>query len=256
MISRYEVMLDGVPLSSMHDELMILDVQHTPAQRQANVARKAKGHGGYVSGIYQQQTTVSVLFELHVYDIRERQRVCDEIATAAINCKILQTSDRPGKRLHVICDQPPAIESAQQWTSQIAMTFSAYSIPFWEETAPAVVTLTGTAKTDTLFVPGNAGETFVDVEVSAPSGISSLTISAGSNTIALTGLSVAAGGVIKVTHDENGILSIKNGNTSILSHRTAVSSDDLLVISGKRNNVSVSANNAVSCRFSARGVWL
>ena len=256
MISRYEVMLDGVPLSSMHDELMILDIQHTPAQRQANVARKAKGNGGYVSGIYQQQTTVSVLFELHVYDIRERQRVCDEIATAAINCKILQTSDRPGKRLHVICDQPPAIESAQQWTSQIAMTFSAYSIPFWEESVPASIALSGTSKTGSFFVPGNAGETFVDVEVTAPSGISSLTISVGSTTIALTGLSVAAGGVVKMTHDENGILSIKNGNTSLLSHRTAASSDDLLVISGKQNNVSISANKAVSCNFKARGVWL
>ena len=256
MISRYEVLLDGVPLSSMHDQLMILDIQHTPAQRQGNMSRKAKGNGVYISGLYQQQTTVSISFELHVYSIHERQRICDNIATMAMNCKILQTNDRPGKRLRVTCDQPPAIESAQQWTAPITMTFSAYAIPFWEESVPASVALTGTNKTGTLFVPGNAGETFVDVEVSAPSGISSLTISAGSTTITLTGLSVAAGGVIKVMHDENGILSIKNGNTSLLGHRTAASSDDLLVISGKRNNVSVSANNAVSCKFNARGLWL
>lgn len=256
MISRYEVTLDGVALSSVHDQLMILDVQHSPGQRQATTARKAKGNGVYITDLYQAQTTVSIVFELHIYDTRERQRVCQDIASKAMQCKILQTSDRPGQRLHVICDQPPAIESAQQWTTPIVMTFSAYSLPFWEESAPASITLSGTSNTGSFFVPGNAGETFVDVEVTAPSGMSSLTISVGSTTISLTGLSVAAGGVVRMTHDENGILSIKNGNTSFLSHRTAASSDDLLVISGKRNNVSVSANNSVSCNFKARGVWL
>lgn len=256
MISRYEVILDGVTLSSIHNDLMILDIQHTPAQRQATTARKAKGNGVYITDLYQAQTTVTILFELHIYDIEERQRVCQEIATMAMNCKILETNDRPGQRLHVICDQPPAIESALQWTSPIMMVFSAYSLPFWEESEPSIVTISGTNQNETLFVPGNAGETFLDAEITASSAITSLTISSGSTTISLIGLSVAAGGVVKVTHDENGILSIKSGNTSLLSHRTAASSDDLLVVSGTNNLVAISANNAVSCKFSARGVWL
>lgn len=256
MISRYEVFLDGIALSSMHDQLMILDVQHTPAQRQATSARKAKGNGVYISDLYQAQTTVSISFELHIYSIVERQLVCQEIASKAINCKFLQTNDRPGQRLHVICDQPPTIESALQWTAPLTMVFSAYEIPFWEELFPATINLSGTSESGTLFVPGNAGETFVDVDITASDEISTLTISAGSTTITLTGLSIAAEGVIKMTHDENGILSIKNGDTSLLNRRTAASSDDLLVISGRQNNVSISANNAISCQFSTRGVWL
>lgn len=256
MISRYEAWMDGVALSDMHDELMILDIQHTPAQRQATTARRAKGNGAYVSNIYQAQTTVTILFELHVYDTRERQLVCQRIAGWAMDGSILQVSDRPGQQLHVICDQPPAIESVLQWTSPITMVFSAYSLPFWEESVPALLTLTGTSANNTLFVPGNAGETYVDAEITANGALTTLTLTAGNTTISLTGLSVASGGVIKVAHDENGILSIKYGNTSLLNKRTAASADDLLVTSGKLNRMAVSANKSVSCQFNARGVWL
>lgn len=256
MISRYEVTLDGVELSSVHDDLMILDIQHTPAQRQATTARKAKGNGVYISNLYQAQTTVTILFELHIYDIKERQRICQQIARMAMNCKILETNDRPGQCLHVTCDQPPAINSALQWTAPIAMTFSGYAIPFWQEIEPVTLTLEGDNETGELDVPGNAGETFVDVYITSISGISEVTISAGETTITLTGLSVSQGGVISITHDDNGILSIKVGNMSLLWRRTAASSDDLLVISGEVNNVAISANNAVSCEFRARGIWL
>lgn len=251
MISRYKATMDGVLLNSIHEMLQVLDIRYETSEMQRNMARRASGSGVYATNPYRQSTSVTIDFELHIYDTRERQRVCQQVIQWARG-SVLQTSDRPGQRLHVVCDGYPAIESALRWTDPLSVTFTAYALPYWEEEFPATATLTNAS--GTLFVPGNVSEqgAKVDAEITANAALTALTLAVGSNSITLSGISVPKNGKIIVSHDENGHLSIKYGNTSLLNKRTG--SDDLLAENGKTSTVRVSGNAA--CKFSVRGLWM
>ena len=253
MISRYDAIIDGVALSTFHDQLMVLDIGYPSGQRQNTLSKMAKGHGYYLTDKSQSQISVVVSFELHIYDPMVRNRVCQQIAEWAMKGSILETSDRPDQRLHIVCDQPPTIASARGWTEPIEMVFTAYELPFWEETHPAILNLTGNTEGN-VYVPGNADDALVDAQITCTAAISDITIRAGQTSITLTGISVPAGGVINISHDEDMILAIKYGNTSLLSKRTG--SDYLMVPSGERSTFSISASGATTTKFMVRGLWL
>lgn len=253
MISRYEAYMDGIPLSTLHPNILIRDIKHGTASKQRQTQEIANRSGLMVLGSKFGQKTVEIEFDLRIYDTRERQVVIQKIQQWA-NGEILETSDREGQRLHVSCDDYPVIESVLGWTDTLAITFTAYDQPFWQNKTPSVVTLVGDDEDGVLFVPGNAGEAYAEVEVTPSQTIDDLTVTVGDTSITLDDLNTDA--VIKIGYDEKGIQYIKAGTTSILSKRTANSSDDLIAICGKKNAVAVEADHSVTAKFSVRGLWL
>lgn len=254
MISRYEAYMDGVPLSSLSENLLILDISHSAANIENRTMQFANRHGLYVYDRYKESASVTISFELHIYDIAQRQAVCQEVARWALNGKELQTNDRPGQRLRVVCDEPPVIESALGWTAAISMTFSGYIVPFWEEIVPAVAYVSN--GDGTLFVPGNGGKTVVECTVEPVATITSITLGCGNTSITLSGISVSSSQTLKISYDDNMNLQIKRGNVSYLNKRTAASSDDLLAVCGQNNALTVTADQSVLATFSARGLWI
>ena len=248
MISRYELSLNGVSLSSFHPSLMVLDIQYADPQFEIITAAMATRPGAYVTHQTAGSAAVKVLFELHCPDIKERRRTLDRITAWAMAGGTLQTSDRPEHILSVICTAPPAL-TAKDFTAPLSITFSAYNPPFWQDKIPAVTT------GSSLYVPGSVPPSIaraqVDADITATAAITSCSIAIGSTTIALSGISIPSGGVIKIAHN-NGILSIKYGNTSLLSKRTG--DDDLLAECGKSNNISVTGSITAQC--TARGLWI
>lgn len=253
MRTRYDAWMDGVAMSSLHDDLAVLDIEYEAPSISNTVFKRAQGSGGYVGDRYQESSGVTIHFELHIYDPAERQRVCAAVCKWAQG-RILQTTDRPDQRLLCICDEYPAISSASKWTDPLAVVFRAYSIPYWQEQNPVMVTLTGTLDDDTLYVPGNAGYARVEAEISAVEALTSVTLTAGQTSIVLSGMSVPAEGVIRIYYDDEGFLRITLGSTSIMDKRTG--DDDLLVPCGERSAVSLASDGTCTCRFSVRGLWL
>lgn len=253
MMTRYDAIMDGVALSSLHEDLAVLDILHDPGKKRYATNPKGMHDGAFISNRYQEQTTVSIVFELHIYNPAERQLACQEVARWAKG-KILEVSDRPGQRLHVICETPPSISSAAKWTSEITMTFVAYARPLWEEAFPAEITLTGSDENALMYVPGNGGKAAVDAEITASGQITQLILSCGTSYLQFTGLSVPANGVIIISHETDGILTAMYNGNSILGNRSG--KDDIVAESGELNEFSVYANNNVVCKFSVRGVWL
>lgn len=257
MISRYEAYMDGVALSSISEKLLILDIAHTPPQIENRSVQLAKRHGLYVYDRYKASASVTVTFELHIYDIAERQQVCQEVARWAMG-KVLQTNDRPSQRLRVVCDTPPVIESAKGWTQPINMVFSGYIVPFWEDAIPSSKLVTG--DTGTLYVPGNVpssiARTVVEVSVVPDATITAITLGCGDTSISLSGISVSSAQTLTIDYDEQMNLRIRRGTTSYLNKRTAASSDDLLAVCGAVNALSVTAASSVNATFKARGLWL
>ena len=251
MISRYSVTMDNTPMSSISNMLQVLDIHYEPNEFQRNVARMAKGGGAYATNPYRQSVSVTIDFELHIYGTAARQTALQGVIDWA-HGNILRTSDRPGQRLHVVCDSYPSIESAMRWTSPLSVTFTAYALPYWEEDTPVTASITNA--TGTLNVPGNVGENGakVDVGITANAALTELTVGVGNNVITLTGIDVPQGGQITFSHDDYGHLRILQGNTSLLNKRSG--SDDLIAENGKVSTIRVVGN--ATGEFSARGLWM
>ena len=107
-----------------------------------------------------------------------------------------------------------------------------------------------------ILLPPNAPKAYANVTVKATAAITSLTVKIGSSSIALSGISIAAGKTVVFSYDENKILSIMTGTTSLLSKRTAKSSDDLVASCGKSNKISVVASANVTATFSVKGAFI
>lgn len=253
MISRYEAWMDDTALSSIHSELYVRDIVQEAVQLQGTASRLAKGYGMYLTNRVREALRVTIEFELHIYDPAMRQAVCQEVAEWA-NGRVLKTSDRRGQELHVVCDYPPYLPSAMRWTDTLSMAFTAYETPFWTADTPKSITANNTSVT--AFIPGNVPQDVarakVDAVITAGSALTSATVTCGGKSIELSGISVASGGTIVFSHDENGILSIMSGSTSLLNKRTAASADDLTVPVGAISTFTSNRN----CTFTVRGLWL
>lgn len=256
MISRYEVTLGGKKLSAVDENLLILDVAYSAPNYSNEAYKVANRDGARVYNRYRDKASVTVTFELHIYDTVKRQTALQNVITWAKNGGVLKINDRANQQLNVICDGYPAINSVRNWTDPLSITFSAYAKPWWEDTKETVVTLTGKNARGTLKVPGNAGKAYVGVQVTTAAAITSLTVKVGDTSITLNGLSVASGKTITFSYSAGMILSIKTGSTSLLNKRTAGSSDDLIATAGADNAVSVTASGNVTAKFTVRGVWM
>lgn len=253
MISRYEAIIDGVALSSLDDRLLILDISHASGIENRSVTY-AKRDGMFIYDRFVQSASVEIKFELHIYDIAERQLVCQEVARWACG-NILQTNDRQNQRLRVICTKMPVIKSAKKWTEELTVAFNSYLIPFWED---ELISSKATSDASSLYVSGNVPRSIaranVEVEVVPSATITTITLTCGDTSITLNNISVSASQTLKIDYDENMNLRIKNGSVSYLSKRTG--SDDLLAECGASNAISVSADAIVTATFSARGLYL
>lgn len=108
----------------------------------------------------------------------------------------------------------------------------------------------------TLGVNGSA-ETVMDVSFKNTSGstVNTFSVTAGGKTIALTGLGLANNATLTIDHDENGLIRMKIGSTSVLDKRTAESADDLTVKPGAVS-VSFTAGGAGTIQVTCKGRYL
>lgn len=255
MISRYQVWLNDESMSNINNNLLILDVSYEQPKYQMETAQIVGREGMSIGNKYRETASVTITFELHIYDITDRQSALDDVIAWARNGGILKTNDRDGQRLVCVCDKFPSITSVKKWTDALSITFTAYGIPYWEDEEATTLTLNGTNASGTLAVDGNGGDAFVSCVVTAVNNITSFRVDAGDTFIQLDGINVPSGGSVAISY-ENGILSIKQGAVSLLNKRTALSSDDLVVPSGDSSTFSLIASDTASATFSVRGCWM
>ena len=253
MISRYEAVLNGKPLSAISADILILDIAYLPAEINFSLYRGAKRHGNRVYREYVDHRDVIITFAIRAYGVQERQAICNAVQRWAKNGGILQTNDHEGQRLRCVLNSPPTIQSALRWTDPISMTFRAYSLPFWEDLIPTTLSLSGTSGNGNLYVPGSADGGFFEAEAVPGETLTTLNLTANGKTLSLTGISVESGTAVRITYDENMIMSIMAGSTSLLNKRSGA--DDLPLKSGENNSLSFSANVSCSVTFKGRGLW-
>ena len=251
MISRYGVFLNNIALNDIHGNLYVADIQYPGAAINNTKTVFAKRQGALLSRRYKERETVVILFLLEIYNTAERQYAVQDVQDWAKNGGVLETSDRPNQILRVICESYPSILSALKWKDTLSITFSAYSLPYWQDKSATTVSVTN--NTETARVPGNVAECGAPVDVTATltASASSLVLGVGSKEITLSGLNFDSGDVVRVYHDDNMFLHITRNGSSILDKRSGA--DDLAAVCGENNTFKVAG--PATAEFSVRGLW-
>ena len=163
---------------------------------------------------------------------------------------------RPGQQLYVFCTKPPAFETFDL-TARMEIEFTAYGEAFWQDITPVQVKVTSAVSSATASItPNGTQECFLEAEIAPSSGtLTSVTITVGTQTLALSGLSVTKTTPLKIYYDELHLLHIVSGSTSLLNKRSAASSDDILLVPNQSNSVGLTFSRACTYTIKARGLW-
>lgn len=256
MRTRYRISVGGKYLDAIDSRIVTTDIQHSAPEFARTVDVPGGSDGGVITRTYREKASVSVTFMLRIYSITERDEVMQEIKTWAKAGGTLLTNDRSGKRLYnVVCDQFPEVTSVRNWLDPITIVFSAYRVPYWQDSTVTTVTLSGTNASGKMTVPGNASQAYVSATITAKAAVTWFEIKTGSTTIKITA-NIAKDDVVEISYGTSHEITIKNGKTSLLSGRSPESADNLLLPCGKESSISIKADKKVSCQFKARGVWI
>lgn len=266
MRTRYRIQVGGVQMDTLDKDLYILDIQYSGLQRDVRTQTAANLDGMMVAHTYDGKQTVTVTFELHIYDIAKRNAACQKVAAWAAAGGSLATNDRPDQYLrNVVCEQFPTIESARNWTDPLTVVFATTVTPYWLSTTAKTRNVTGKNFYAVLSLDGNVGSSLVNVTVTAKEKFTSLQITSGNTMLKLSGLNVTAGKQVVIDYVSSRYLRIRMGKTkngtftsegSLMANLDPASSDNLLAECNADTRVSVVANGKVQVDISGRGQWL
>lgn len=259
MSGQYEVRLNNKSLSDLSDKLLIVDVNESDAEESDQAIKNGYGNGSRLMRTVRGSLSVGMSFVIRESDAGERMAIYNRVLAWARNGGWLEISDRMGQRVHVERVAMPSLGSVRKWMGTLSATFTAYSVPFWECSRPVSVGVSTAARTGSvnLLPPGNGKECVMDAEITAVGGTTNaLTITADGKSMVFASLGLTVGSVLKIGHTDNGLLTMKIGDTSVMDKRTAASADDLILEPGKKNAISFTSGSTCTAVFKTRGRWL
>lgn len=284
-MSLFDVTLGSVALSTLSDKIYIRDIIEEPYEEEIFKASKAYYAGQRVSKKVRRALSVRVVFVVRERNPQKRAEIFDSIASWAESDRTLYVNYRTitrvtesgytyteGRRLsRVVVTEPPAITSANKWTQDVAITFTAFDVPYWEDESKygysfAANTLDIFSRyqySGNIYNRGTA-ESPVTMRITndSSSQLQSMNIRCGNSWFYFENLDIDPGAGLEIDYDsDSGILQILERRSDGLLGankmpcRTAESQDDLMISPGAVS-VQVSANVAVSGYFYCRGRYL
>lgn len=254
-MKRHEIRLNNSPVTDIDTTLWVIDIEEsTPEETQLTYDM-----GKFTRYLRTERKKLSVKATLMVRDRNQinRTEIYTRIQAWAKNGGYLTISDRPGKSLYCENVVLPTLGSILKWTNTFPITFVAYATPYWLDIPTSKVFATDDSATGTMRVIGNAEFAPVDAYVTAVGDVvNTLAITVGDTEIAFTGLSLAVGDTLAIVRADNGILTIKVGETSKMDKRTAESSDELSILLNATETVGFTANATCDVILKCRGRWL
>ena len=256
MILSRRIALNGQYLDELHERIVIRSISFGEISNTISTTSRMGGFGQRITGDHADTMDVVLSFAINVRndDMITRRQIYEDACKWAQQCGWMTVNFLPDRRLWVDRALIQGAGDMRDWSGEYSITFRAYSVPFWQDVLPVSVTKTSySSGSFTLPVPGQF-QTVAEVEFKNTSGsaVTSFSITAGGSTIALTGISIANNATLKIYHENNGILRIKNGSTSVYDKRTAASADDLYVNPGNVT-VTLSAGGAGTVKVSVCG---
>ena len=247
--------LDGVQLDEIDSRILIQGIEPAAGKDQLNTVSLWGGVGSRVTGEHRDSLDIVVKYSLDMKrdQYAERGEVMERVTAWAKKGGWLTISQKPGRRIRVICAQLPAEGDALEWTNRYSLTFRACGVPYWQNTQPSHLRLAGVSSGEWQFGVGGTAETVIDAAFTNTSGgtVDALRVACGGSAIALHDLALADGETLVIDHADDGrmcvlrirILSAAGVYRSVLDKRTGESSDDLRAGPGM-NSVALEAGGS------------
>lgn len=256
MPRHVDLYLNGISLASAAPKVWIRQVSEEIPALDTVTAVFPGWDGERPIRVNRRRLNVTVTAQIHeVRDLMIRAAALDAIAGWVGEGGILTASWRPGKRLRVVPVSRPALGAVRDYTQEIKIELAAFAPPFWEDMTAA--RHEGEAGASGSIAFGMTGTAPAPVDVAAVPGgaLTEFAVTAGGQTIALEGLSLAAGKELRISHTVDGFLTVTADGTPVLSARTAASADDLEILPGA-NTVTWTADAACAVTVLTRGRYL
>lgn len=248
---------NGVELSSAVPLALIQQITEEAAEVDMGLSPRAGTFGQFINSMQRRSLTVHVDFVIKsLYDLAARASA-QEAAAAWAQAGHITTNYRPGRWLRVQPAARPTLLAVRDYAQLIRATFTAYTVPYWQDITPTTVTLTGSDATGSITPPGTLERLPVAVTVTPTGGtLTGCTLTVGDTRMIFEDLSIPSGTPLTIGYDDDYILTISAGGAGQGSHRTQDSQDHLLAAPGRANSLRLQANVACSAVFSVRGLYL
>jgi len=254
---KNDIMLNGISIRENDPRIIVSGILDSQPKEKSIVTSMGYTHGGRLTKTMRQELTATFTVGINESDTEERNAIYQAIRKWGRYAGYLTTGARENQRLYV--ETMEIKSSGKRQAEVIAITFTAYAKPFWENmgTQSATIGTAATSGSTSLFAPGNADECTVDAEITAKGGtLNTLTVTVGDTSMTFTALGITVNNKLTIAHTDEGLLTIKNGATSLMAKRTGASADDLIAEPGSSNTVSFSGNVTCTAKYSTRGRWL
>ena len=254
-MKRLQAWLDGRPLCAPEGRVILTDIlEHRPVMR-ADTLPALRGEGRRLTRLSRESLSVTLCVELAAEDPAESQALMDALA-AWSRGRRLRVSTRPGRVLDCVCTALPAV-SVMRWTEAVRLTFTAWTVPFWQAADKDSLLLEGAAAGGQLYLRGTE-DTVLEAEITALESVESLCLEREGERLALSGLGLRAGDTLRAAHDAGGFLSlaVRSGDEErpALGCREARSADEISLRPGA-NTLRLTADGEVRALLTGRGRW-
>lgn len=253
---RMSVWLNGVSLKSAVPSAIIRNVYENDPENELMTAERPGAPGLRV--LSQKRTQLTVRAEIvirEIHDLAARRRALSAFCAWAQPGR-LELSNHPGEYLQVIVNKRPALGTDRDYTQTFVVELAAIACPYWQALIPVTAAASGTSGTVSMAPSGTVERLPLSFTVTAQAALTQFTALVNGDAIALTGLTMAAGDVLRLYYDAEMLQWITVGSASALSARTASSADDLWLYPGKANEIAWSADAECDVTFEARGLYL
>lgn len=256
-MSFYSVSLDDRDITDVSDFVRIVDVIELQPNRTTTTHERLGAPGSFLTRDHINNRQVRVQFALLTSDFAKRTKALSDITAWAMAGKFLKISDRPGQQLRVVCTDTPLTMSKRKWTELCEMTFTAFSVPFWEDVqAKAMKTYGVTSASLTLQPPGNVRQVPLRCTITPTTRtLTALTIAANGAEMVFSGLAVPAGKTLVIDYEEGLLITkwLSDNGTEVPCLRYRTGAEYIPLSTGTPNVVSISADTAVNAEISAKG---
>lgn len=257
MVLKHRVALDGIELDSIDNRIIITKVEEPDGKEQFSAVSLWGSSGSRVTELHRDHLDVTVKFVIRIRkrDMAGREEVLEKVNAWACAGGWLTLNYRENRRIRVFMLQAAGMGDAWNWTKEFSITFRACGVPYWQETFGPVVEKRNASSGSLVFGVNGSAEGVVNVTFKNTSGstINTFSISTPESSLAFTGLGLANGETLEISHPDNGLrslLAVRIGNRSALACRTPASSNDLTVKPGTKTityNAGGAGNINVSC---------
>lgn len=266
MILKRRVSLGGVQLDELDDRIIITGIDESAGKESITGVASAYGPGQRITNMRRDTLDVTVKFAMRIKndDMAGRAELLEAVNAWAAPGGWLKVGYRPKRRLYVVLAQAPGGGDMFTWNNEFALTFRAYSVPYWADTIDTTAASgnksSGSISID---VPGNTNTVAnVTVENKSGSTVNHVKLTVGGKVIEFNSLAMTGTESLVIDHVQNAKIfyfrsrcGTSSSMRSVMKLRTSGSVDDFIIGPGV-GTVSWVADRAVKVTVKVRGRYL